>query len=274
LVACKSPIRVKLADFGLAKSIDGTQLRSIVGTPNYQAPGLFNLLPPTLRTSKQSEFTTAVDMWSLECLVHKILSLETLFLTEEDETVPSEFVINSGELEKCIDTHILSEFCCGRIDFPKNRLKASKAPESAIDFIQKLLVPDPNRRMTASEALQHRWLSKDCLKQTRAWPELPYRAVNSVLRRLLSPPPVRRGSPRSVDTYLNQPGLWLIVEMLEDLMKEFLRCSCSASAGICGLNQMFRSQLCSLGVNIGSRTADNLVEAYNNRWAESNRIYL
>ncbi|KAH0603182.1 uncharacterized protein H6S33_008186 [Morchella sextelata] len=167
LVACKSLIRVKLADFGLAKSIDGTQLRSIVGTPNYQAPELFNLLPPTLRTSKQSKFTTAVDMWSLGCLVHKILALETPFLTEEDETVPSGFVINSGELEKCIDTHILSEFCCGRIDFPKNRLKASKAPESAIDFIQRLLVPDPNRRMTASEALQHRWLSEDCLKRGR-----------------------------------------------------------------------------------------------------------
>lgn len=54
------PIRVKIPDFGVSKSTDGTDLRTRVGTTQYMAPEKLGLLPARLRLG--NEYTSAVNM--------------------------------------------------------------------------------------------------------------------------------------------------------------------------------------------------------------------
>lgn len=201
-MACRSPVSVKLADFGLSKSTHGTRLRSRVGTPHYQAPELFGLFQSAKRSPESVGFTHALDIWSLGCLVHTILVLEPPFLIAGDSTLDMSGCDFSGGSEKYLDFIVFGEFCRGEIDFPRGCLEVAKISDNAIDFIEKLLVPDPNGRVTASEALNHRWLN--------AYHDTPHAAIGK---------------------------------------------------GKCTKAIDIRDQLCSIGVDISRRTADNLVQA-------------
>jgi serine/threonine protein kinase len=77
-VAQKDPLRVKIADFGVSKFADGkTDVRSMgVGTPGYMAPEIF----PD-QAGDEPNYTNAVDMWSLGCLLHFLLTKELAFPT-------------------------------------------------------------------------------------------------------------------------------------------------------------------------------------------------
>jgi serine/threonine protein kinase len=56
---------LKLGDFGVAKAVaDG--LRTRVGTMAYMAPELID--------AKIGKYTSAVDMWSLGCVVYWVLT--------------------------------------------------------------------------------------------------------------------------------------------------------------------------------------------------------
>jgi serine/threonine protein kinase len=49
---------VKLSDFGLSKFVDGDDLKTMCGTPLFQAPEV-------LMTMFQGTYTLQVDIWSL-----------------------------------------------------------------------------------------------------------------------------------------------------------------------------------------------------------------
>lgn len=57
------------------------------------------------------------------------------------------------------DIQLLLDYCRGGAKFPIDHLQNSGAPYEAIDLMQRMLVADPRERITASTALQSRWLT-------------------------------------------------------------------------------------------------------------------
>lgn len=155
LLASLTPIKVKLADFGISKSTAGTDLRTRIGTVNYMAPEQLGLLPSNLRLG--NEYTTAVDMWALGFVVHELLTGKTPFLETNTSMMSSGFDTEAGEV--AIDMRLMFQFCDGLARFPLEALQAVDAPSSAINFIRRLVVPDPRARPTPDQALIDPWIT-------------------------------------------------------------------------------------------------------------------
>ncbi|KAG2084133.1 kinase-like domain-containing protein, partial [Suillus cothurnatus] len=59
LISSTTPLVVKVADFGLAKSfVDGTFLHSMCGTPNFMAPEVWLKV-------EESQYGCLVDSWGM-----------------------------------------------------------------------------------------------------------------------------------------------------------------------------------------------------------------
>ena len=68
-----SPARVKLGDFGISKQIqpqDTTIFHAQVSTRIYAAPEVLGLDS----NSETSAYTNSVDIWSLGCVIYKLLA--------------------------------------------------------------------------------------------------------------------------------------------------------------------------------------------------------
>ena len=123
---------VKLGDFGVSKRVknDSTSMHTSIET-DYTAPeitGHLNL------EDEASCYTDAVDMWSLGCLIHWLLT---------------------GQLP--LSRRNLMLYCMQKIPFPREYLDAHRSSEMAHDFILKVLQPHPRDRMSAGDALSHEW---------------------------------------------------------------------------------------------------------------------
>jgi len=156
---------LKVADFGLARSInattdDGRQqiLTDYVATRWYRAPEI--LLGSTT-------YTKGVDMWSVGCILGELLGGRSMFpgnsTTNQIDRIievldrPSEEDIAS----------IQSEFAAQMLDkLPPPavvRTIESMYPivdADSLDMLQKLLLFNPSKRMTAQEALDHPYVAQ------------------------------------------------------------------------------------------------------------------
>ena len=114
----------KLGDFGITKRIDSehTALRTRVGTPRYLAPEVED------DDLCDCEYTNAVDLWSLGCVLYHMLAQEPPFKTTSSKKKP----------------------------FPEEKLK-TRASDDAIAFIRLLLSKTPADRPTAQDALMDKW---------------------------------------------------------------------------------------------------------------------
>ncbi|XP_051271338.1 death-associated protein kinase 2 isoform X1 [Dicentrarchus labrax] len=119
---------VKLIDFGLAHHFNqGEEYRSTSGTPQYIAPEVINCEP----------LSTAADMWSIGVITYILLSGMSPFQGETNQET-------------------LGNIIAMKYEFDPQYF--SMTSSMAKDFIQKLLVKDPNDRMTAEECLLHPWI--------------------------------------------------------------------------------------------------------------------
>lgn len=125
LIAKWMPISVKIADFGVSKHFDGTEGRTETGTRPFMAPEVCGFC-------ESSVYTTAIDMWSLGCLVYFMMTKRTPFPEPRN----------------------LVDFMKGQGKFPQS----SAIPYSAFEFIASLLLPLPEARAPASKAQLHSWL--------------------------------------------------------------------------------------------------------------------
>lgn len=140
----KSPIWVKLADFGISKPTqDGTELRRRIGTEGYMAPEVFGLVDDW---RESSSYTSAVDVWSLGCLLYYVLTKSTPFST---------FLL-------------LQAYAKGDAAFPETPLYKKGVSLSGRAFIQSLLLRSPEARPKASKQLPATWII-----DTRAIPDPP-----------------------------------------------------------------------------------------------------
>ncbi|CAJ1418790.1 unnamed protein product [Effrenium voratum] len=123
---------LKLIDFGLSKFYGrptdrfDAVMRTCCGTLGYCAPEVF-----------AEAYNSQCDMWSLGVLVYLLLSGEMPFFDKNEEILVAK--TRRGEYQM------------------KPTLWMGVSLEAA-DFTQALLRVDPEKRMTANEALQHPWL--------------------------------------------------------------------------------------------------------------------
>ncbi|KAI2833980.1 hypothetical protein CBS11350_11066 [Aspergillus niger] len=130
LVAQADPIVVKIADFGVSKyTADRSILRSRVGTPEYMAPELL------FGVAKESDYSNAVDIWSLGSLLYYLLSKQLAF----------------PELQ------MLNAFYQGHVPFPEPPLFQLGVGSSGRSFIRSLMCSAPEDRPNASKDLLEKW---------------------------------------------------------------------------------------------------------------------
>lgn len=119
---------VKLCDFEISRVIlEGTEVREILGTPDYVAPEILHYEPITL----------AADMWSLGVTTYVLLTGFSPFGGDTDQET-------------------FQNISLGEVDFPEELFEEVSA--QAKDFVAKLLVLNPSARMTAKQCLRHEWL--------------------------------------------------------------------------------------------------------------------
>ncbi|XP_014785560.1 myosin light chain kinase, smooth muscle isoform X2 [Octopus bimaculoides] len=132
--------RIKIIDFGLARRFDPRDdMRVLFGTPEFIAPEVVNFEPISHRT----------DMWSVGVITYILLSGLSPFLGDNDNQT-------------------LSNVTCAQWDFDAEEFESISA--EAKDFITKLLVKRPTKRLSATDCLEHTWL-KDAVSNVNPWDE-------------------------------------------------------------------------------------------------------
>jgi len=136
---------LRIIDFGSARvdddnryHVDGTEkpvsLRSEVstGTVAYWAPERF---------VKGSEATPATDMWSTGVILYIMLT-----------------GVHPFDPEGCTDDKVVEERIKSNPKAPFNTQCINRLSPSAIDLIEKLMDPDPSKRLDAAGMLEHSWI--------------------------------------------------------------------------------------------------------------------
>jgi len=149
---------VKIIDFGFAQYVGHLGVKymtRVLGTPEYIAP----------EVASGRGYCPANDLWSVGVISYVLLCGYFPFYGE-----------NVGEVFKAIKA--------GKFQFPSDEWDA--VSPLAKDFVSRLLVVDPQKRMTAEEALKHPWMhagaaSQDSLPKS-SFDQL--RAFNIARRRL------------------------------------------------------------------------------------------
>lgn len=162
LIASRDPLWIKLADFGTSKRTNNTFLRTRCGTHGYLAPEVQGLLPRTIAAGEA--FSNALDMWSLGCILHELLTSQIPFLDvtrdlgDDELSGISEFE-SGGVTFFDIDMNMLYGYCQGKADFPSEILVKSDVAKDVIEFVKSLLIANPSLRATVVTALQNPWVT-------------------------------------------------------------------------------------------------------------------
>jgi calcium-dependent protein kinase len=126
---------LKMIDFGQAQRVRSRQLlHQIAGTPFYMAPELVT-----------HQYNKSCDMWSVGVLMYVLLYGYPPFYADDDRRIFQ--LIRGGFNPKTLP---------GYGPWFKNDIRVS---DSAKDLISKLLKTDVAARLTATEALEHPWLT-------------------------------------------------------------------------------------------------------------------
>ncbi|KAL2455192.1 Protein kinase superfamily protein [Abeliophyllum distichum] len=194
---------LKICDFGLARQY-GSPLKPythLVVTLWYRAPEL-------LLGAKQ--YSTAIDMWSLGCIMAELLSKEPLFngKTEFDQLdkifrilgTPNETIWPGFSKLPGVKVNFVKHqlpalgdsgtiYCVG--NFQQHLLLGHQVlSDAGFDLLNKLLTYDPDKRITAEAALNHEWFREVPLPKSKEFmPTFPAQhAQDRRIRRVMKSP--------------------------------------------------------------------------------------
>ncbi|KAK3520662.1 hypothetical protein QTP70_029811 [Hemibagrus guttatus] len=127
---------IRIVDFGLSRQVDNkSEVREILGTPEYVAPEILSYEP----------VSTATDMWSIGVLTYMMLTGDSPFLGDEKQKT----YLNVSK---------------GIVDYSEEVFEGIS--HLAVEFLKSLLHLDPSNRATAQECLSHPWLNTDSSSRT------------------------------------------------------------------------------------------------------------
>ncbi|XP_069032025.1 mitogen-activated protein kinase 15 [Embiotoca jacksoni] len=155
---------VKLCDFGLARSLNQIQedggnpaLTEYVATRWYRAPEIL---------LGSARYTKGVDMWSLGCILGEMLLGKALFpgtstinqiekiMSAIPHPSPEDILAIKSEYGSCVIQRMLL-----KPQVPLQDLLPSVPPD-ALDLLRGLLLFNPDKRLTAEQALQHPYVAR------------------------------------------------------------------------------------------------------------------
>ncbi|KAJ6955301.1 hypothetical protein NC652_006670 [Populus alba x Populus x berolinensis] len=165
--------QLKICDFGSAKMlVPGEPNISYICSRYYRAPELI---------FGASEYTSAIDIWSVGCVLAELLLGQPLFPGESsvDQLVEIIKVLGTPTREeiKCMNPNY-TEFKFPQIKaHPWHKIFHKRMPPEAVDLVSRLLQYSPKMRCTALEACAHPFFddlrhANACLPNGRALPPL------------------------------------------------------------------------------------------------------
>uniref|UniRef100_A0A6B2LAP7 Protein kinase domain-containing protein n=1 Tax=Arcella intermedia TaxID=1963864 RepID=A0A6B2LAP7_9EUKA len=131
--------RVKLSDFGLSRIFDDSSMNTACGTPGYVAPEIL----------RAQGYNSSVDMWSAGVIMYILLCGYPPFYNENDAKL-FESIMSAAY-------HFHSPFW-------------DNISKEAKDLIRALLVVDPAKRLTATQAKEAEWFKIAGNTQTKPLP--------------------------------------------------------------------------------------------------------
>ncbi|XP_013926786.1 PREDICTED: mitogen-activated protein kinase 15 isoform X4 [Thamnophis sirtalis] len=156
---------VKLCDFGLARSLGQIErdegnpaLTEYVATRWYRAPEI-------LLASKC--YTKGVDMWSIGCILGEMLLGKPLFpgtstvnqIEQILRVIPPPSAEDVEAFHSDYQASVINRVSC-QPQLSLEELLPASTPAQALDLLKRLLVFNPEKRLTAEEALQHPYVQR------------------------------------------------------------------------------------------------------------------
>jgi mitogen-activated protein kinase 15 len=157
-----SECHMKLADFGLARSIHATDphankvLTDYIATRWYRAPEIL---------MGSTAYTKGIDMWSVGCILGELLAGKPIFPGQSTMNQLERIIAVTGRPTPSDIESIKSPFAQTMLDNLGNVQQRPlgdmfpRAPADATDLMKRLLIFNPNKRLTAEEALKHPYVS-------------------------------------------------------------------------------------------------------------------
>jgi len=128
---------IRLTDFGLSRIYSTEMMNTACGTPGYVAPEIL----------ESKGYTSAVDMWSAGVIMYILLCGYPPFYSDNDAELFESIMQAKYQFHSPYWDHI---------------------SEEAKNLIKSLLVPNPEKRLTAEQALASPWFTSDKAKPVTA----------------------------------------------------------------------------------------------------------
>ncbi|KAJ7077856.1 kinase-like protein [Mycena belliarum] len=166
---------LKICDFGLSRGFENaSHLTEYVATRWYRAPEIMLGF---------REYDTAIDVWSIGCILAELLSSQPLFKGKDYVDQLKKILDVLGSPEETVLQKIASDKARAYVrslPISKKRPFVKILPTAdlqAIELLSHMLTFDPDQRFTVAEALEHQWLSgyheleeePDCLEVFEKW---------------------------------------------------------------------------------------------------------
>nr|XP_046166737.1 mitogen-activated protein kinase 14A-like isoform X1 [Oncorhynchus gorbuscha] len=171
-LAVNEDCELKILDFGLARHTDD-EMTGYVATRWYRAPEImlnwmhYNMTGnDILIMLNWMHYNMTVDIWSVGCIMAELLTGRTLFPGTDHINQLQQIMRLTGTPPACLISQMPSHEARNYINSLPQMLKRNftdvfvGANPLAVDLLEKMLVLDTDKRITASEALAHPYFSQ------------------------------------------------------------------------------------------------------------------